>query len=104
MPSLCRTVLVALSLGACLPATAAAQIPAPPAPLPAPIYTAAIRGRVFAGDTGKPLRRARVAVNAPELPGPARTASTDLDGRYEIKELPPGRYTVSVARSGYLSL
>ena len=90
--------VVALSLAVLAPLDADAQISSLPNP------TAAIRGRVFAGDTGKPLRRARVAVNAPELPGPPRTASTDLDGRYEIKELPAGRYTVSVGRSGYLSL
>ncbi len=66
--------------------------------------TATIRGRVLAGDTGRPLRRVRITVSAPELAGNNRTASTDADGRYELTELPAGQYTVTVNRSGYLTL
>src|SRR5437773_735197 len=54
--------------------------------------TATIRGTVLAGDTGRPLRRARITAFAPELAGQPRNASTDADGRYELRELPPGRY------------
>jgi hypothetical protein len=53
---------------------------------PAQIGTAVIRGRVFAADTGRPLRRANVSVNAPELGSEPRQTSTGIDGRYEIKE------------------
>src|SRR5258705_9027322 len=70
----------------------------------APTGTAAIRGRVFAGDSNKPLRRARITVSAPELAGDNRNTSTDADGRYEVTELPAGRYTLRVTRSGYLAL
>ncbi|MGH9141274.1 MAG: MSCRAMM family protein, partial [Vicinamibacterales bacterium] len=66
--------------------------------------TAIIRGRVFAGDTGKPLRRARISLSAPELAGNNRTTSTDADGRYELTDLPAARYTVRANRSGYLML
>jgi protocatechuate 3,4-dioxygenase beta subunit len=66
--------------------------------------TAVIRGRVFAADTKKPLRRARIVLNAPELGRDSRQTSTNLDGRYEIKDLPAGRYTITVNRSGYLRL
>src|SRR4051812_4845106 len=66
--------------------------------------TAIIRGRIVSAETGKPLRRARITANAPELGGEGRTASTSVDGRYELKDLPAGRYTVRVARSGYLPL
>ncbi len=65
---------------------------------------ATIRGRVLAGDTGRPLRRVKITVSAPELAGNNRTASTDADGRYEITELSAGQYTVTVTRSGYLTL
>lgn len=65
---------------------------------------AIIRGRVFAGDTGKPLRRARISLNGQELVGDTRTTSTDADGRYELTDLPAGRYTVRANRSGYLML
>jgi hypothetical protein len=69
-----------------------------------PKGTAVIKGRVFAGDTGKPLRRARISVSAPELEGEGRNVSTDGDGRYELADLPAGRYTLRVTRSGYLPL
>jgi hypothetical protein len=87
---------------------AAAQAPQPPVPpppptqvrpaprdqrLPAQTGTSVIRGRVLAGDTGRPLRRAVITVTSPALGTENRTASTGLDGRYEIKELPAGRYT-----------
>ena len=66
--------------------------------------TAVIRGRVFAADSRRPLRRARIQVNGPGLPNNGLTTSTDADGRYEIKDLPGGRYTINVTRSGYLRL
>ena len=83
--------------------------PPPASPLrdqrpPAQTGTAAIRGRVFAGDTNRPLRRARITVSAPELGSDNRNTSTDADGRYEVTDLPAGRYTLRVTRSGYLSV
>ena len=67
--------------------------------------TAVLKGRVVAGESGKPLRRARITIRAPELGSEAqRTTSTNLDGRYEFKELPAARYRVSVTRGGYLGL
>ena len=71
---------------------------------PAQVGTSAIRGRVLGGDTGRPLRRARITITAPELGGNPRNTSTDADGRYEVTDLPAGQYTVSVSRSGYLTL
>jgi len=71
---------------------------------PAVTGMAAIRGRIFAADTGRPLRRARVAVSAPELGPEPRQTSTNVDGRYEIRDLPAGRYSVTVTRAGYLQL
>ena len=66
--------------------------------------TAIVRGRIFASDTGRPLRRARIQISAPELGGDNRTTSTSADGRYEFKELPQGRYSINVTRNGYLRL
>src|SRR5262249_39628429 len=79
---------------------------APPRDRPPSAQTGAsvIRGRIVAADTGKPLRRARITASAPELGGEGRTASTNVEGRYELKDLPPGRYTIRVTRSGYLAL
>jgi protocatechuate 3,4-dioxygenase beta subunit len=84
--------------------TAAAQTPPRDAAESAKTGTAIIRGRVLAADTGKPLRRARIQLTAPELAGAPRNTSTDADGRYEFMELPAGRFTIRVTRSGYLSL
>lgn len=116
----------ALSLGLALigsalsAAGASAQaVQAPPAPPARPAApprdaerkdatgTAIIRGRVVAGDTGKPLRRARITISAPELGSgneSQRTASTNLEGRYEFRDLPAARYRMRVTRGGYLQL
>jgi protocatechuate 3,4-dioxygenase beta subunit len=69
---------------------------------PAQKGTATVRGRVLAGDTGKPLRRARLTLT--RVGGDNQTASTDADGRYEFSELVAGTYRMRVSRSGYLTL
>jgi hypothetical protein len=67
--------------------------------------TGVMRGRIVAGESGKPLRRAMVTLRAPELGANGqRMTSTNLDGRYELKDLPAARYRISVRRSGYLGL
>jgi hypothetical protein len=69
------------------------------------VGTAVIKGRIVAADSGKPLRRARVTIRAPELGTEnQRTTSTNLDGRYEFKDLPAARYRLSVTRGGFLGL
>src|SRR5262245_46191562 len=69
----------------------------------APAATGRIGGRVVAGDSGRPLKRARVFINAAELPG-GRGALTDDAGAFDFTELPAGRYTVTVSKSGFVSL
>ena len=70
---------------------------------PAVKSTAAIVGRVTNLETGGPLRRALIQITSPALPSP-RSVSTNSDGRYEIRELPPGEYSLKAERGGYLSL
>lgn len=60
-------------------------------------------GKVAVGDTGKPVKRARVFINAAELPG-GRGVLTDDSGIFDFTELPAGRYTVTVSKSGFVSL
>lgn len=84
--------------------------PPPPPPMPRPPRdvaperkgTGVIKGFVFTPD-GRPLRRAQIRVSGSEL-NQARTASTGLEGEYEVTDLPSGRYAVSVTRNGYLPL
>jgi hypothetical protein len=83
-----------------------AQSPArdkPPAPASG---TGVIRGRVVRADTGEPLRRVQVRVDEwsnKDLGGPAATM-TDADGRYELAQLPAGRYHLKARRGGYVEV
>lgn len=64
--------------------------------------TAVITGRVISTD-GTPLARARVMARSDEL-RVGRIARTDESGRYEIRDLQAGRYTVTATRSGFITL
>jgi hypothetical protein len=67
------------------------------------IGTGRLRGRVVGGDTGMPLRRAIVRLSGQEF-REGRVASTDEQGRWELKDLPAGRYTLSASKGGYVQL
>ncbi|HEV3139456.1 MAG TPA: carboxypeptidase regulatory-like domain-containing protein, partial [Vicinamibacterales bacterium] len=69
----------------------------------APAPTGSILGRVVAADTGRPIKRARVMATASELPG-GRGMLTDDKGTFELTEMPAGRYTVNVSKSGFVAL
>jgi hypothetical protein len=58
---------------------------------------------VLASDSGRPVKRARVFISAAEL-SEGRGLLTDADGVFDFTELPAGRYTVSVSKSGFISL
>jgi protocatechuate 3,4-dioxygenase beta subunit len=64
--------------------------------------TSGLRGRVLAADTGAPVRRAQVRISGPDIG--TKTALTDPQGRFDFKELPAGRFTVSVTKSGYVTM
>lgn len=68
-----------------------------------PTPTGRISGRVVASDSGRPVKRARVFVSAAELPG-GRGVLTDDSGVFDLTELPAGRYTLTVGKSGFVSL
>jgi Carboxypeptidase regulatory-like domain len=71
---------------------------APPAP-----GTSTVRGHVFASDSGQPLRKAQVRLMSGEL-RENRLATTDVEGRYEFKEVRAGRYTISANKGSYVGL
>jgi hypothetical protein len=74
----------------------------PPRP-DAPRGTSIIRGQIIAADNGSPIRRAQVRINAPDV-RESRVATTDQQGRFEIKDLPAGRYTMTASKGGFVSL
>jgi hypothetical protein len=69
----------------------------------APRGTAVLRGQIVAADNGSPIRRAQVRVTSPDA-REGRIATTDAQGRFEIKELPAGRYAISASKGGFVSL
>jgi hypothetical protein len=64
--------------------------------------TARLRGRVVAADTGAALRRAQVRISGPDIG--SKTALTDAQGRYEFRDLPGGRFSVSVSKAGFVAM
>lgn len=76
---------------------------AQPARADAPRGTAVIRGQIVAADTGAPIRRAQVRVSSADA-REGRVATTDAQGRFEIRELPAGRYTMTASKGGFVAL
>ena len=70
---------------------------------PTPTGTAVLRGAVVAADTGAPIRRAQVRASAPGAQE-TRTTLTDEQGRFELRELTGGRYTITASKGGFITL
>ena len=67
--------------------------------------TASIRGRVINAVTGIPVRRASIRasyVNDQGRGDPGRSATTDDNGGFELRELPAGRWTLRASKTGYI--
>ena len=80
---------------------ARAQAARPPAE--APKGTSVLRGQIIAADNGSPIRRAQVRVFSADARD-GRIATTDQQGRFEVKELAAGRYTITASKGGFVSL
>ena len=78
------------------------QLPGMPGARQYKTGTGRIRGRVVSADTGAPIRRAQVRISGPDIG--AKAALTDVDGRYEFRELPAGRFSLNATKSGYVSV
>jgi hypothetical protein len=104
--------LSTLCLALVMTAPLAAQLPPIPRPAPAPLPprdavgpvpagTGRIRGRIVQSGTTTPIRRATVILTGDQ--NLRRIVTTDGDGRYEISELPSGRFTLTAEKGGFVS-
>lgn len=64
--------------------------------------TSRLRGRIVAADTGTAVRRAQVRISGPDIG--TKTAMTDAQGRFEFRDLPAGRFNVSVSKAGFVTM
>ena len=64
--------------------------------------TGRIKGRLLTADTGTPVRRAQVRISGTDIM--PKTAITDDEGRYEFRDLPAGRFTLSATKAGYVTV
>ena len=65
--------------------------------------TASVRGQVLDAQNGAPLRRAEVRASLVES-GESWVISTDANGRYELSQLPAGRFNIGATKDGYVGL
>ena len=64
--------------------------------------TGRLRGRVLAVDGSGPIRRAQVRISGSDVA--PKASMTDAEGRFEFRELPAGRFTLSASKSGFVSV
>lgn len=63
-----------------------------------------IAGQVLNATTGAPLNRATVEIEVEGHPDIRGMAPTTADGQFRLRALPPGRYLITVSKSGYASM
>jgi protocatechuate 3,4-dioxygenase beta subunit len=80
-----------------LAAPAAAQQPAEKPP-----EKCAISGQVVKAGTGEPLKKAIVVLRKAEGREEPQALPTDASGRFQLKDIEPGRYRLWAARTGYV--
>lgn len=108
-----RLVLLLIVAAVAVPAEAQQQIvvtqsagdipmPGMPGARPFKTGTGRIRGRVVSTDTGTPIRRAQVHIGGPDIG--SKTALTDANGRYEFRDLPAGRFSLTAMKAGYVNV
>ena len=75
------------------------------APAPAAAGKGVIRGVVTAADTGRPIRGADIRVSGGAIPfSEPRWVRSDAQGRYEVRDLQPGVYSLTASKIGYVTL
>ena len=85
-----------------------AQVPLPPrdqspAGQEIAVGKGAITGSLVVSGTGQPARRARLTLSSNDQPGGSRSAIADDTGAFSFAALPPGRYSLTASKPGYLN-
>ncbi|PWU11900.1 MAG: hypothetical protein C5B51_01820 [Terriglobia bacterium] len=95
----------AVITAACL--SLGAQVPQPPT---RPEDLCSVEGTVTNAATGAPVRKATILVGRTDVtPGPNAlprnyTTATDASGTFAMKDLEPGKYRITVSRTGFVSM
>jgi hypothetical protein len=69
-----------------------------------------VEGSVFNPATGAPLKKAAVVVNRTDVqpnlnaPPPSYNTTTDAAGKFAMKDIEPGKYRMTVTRSGFVTM
>jgi len=66
-----------------------------------PAEACTIEGMVLKSADGLPLKKARVTLRRAEGRSAPVTGNTDADGKFLLRDVPPGRYRLFVERNGY---
>ena len=67
----------------------------------AAVGTASLSGRVLIADTGRPVKRARVAASGGGRQN--RATTTDDQGRFDLTDLAAGSYTITASKNGFVN-
>jgi Carboxypeptidase regulatory-like domain len=62
-----------------------------------------IEGVVLKAATGDPLKKAVLTLTKEEGRNQPKNATSDASGRFQLKDIEPGRYHLSAARNGYVT-
>jgi len=89
--------------GTTQPQPGSTRAPARDNPKPDEKGTAVLRGQVVASDSGTPIRRAQVRLSGIAM-RESRLATTDAQGRFEIRDLNGGRYSLTASKGGFVTL
>jgi hypothetical protein len=76
-------------------------------------HPARVHGIVISGDDSKPLEGVAIVLSAPRMSaredrlarllGRFKQVSSDVQGKYEVGQIPPGSYTVKAVKRGWIS-
>ncbi len=73
-----------------------------PAPAEKPPEKGVVAGQVVKAGTGEPLKKARVVLRKEEGRDAPRVELVDTNGRFQFKDVEPGRYRLYAVRNGYV--